>query len=88
MTKFTKVVYECDVCGSQSESELPTCGRCKLDYCNNCTAIFTLNAVVEGAVFKPFFDIKENMCQLCGNKINVSLTEGAQEGDYKLVFSD
>jgi len=87
MTKFTKVVYECDICGSQLESELPACDRCKKDYCPKCTAYFTINVVVEGAVFKPFYDIKEQMCIECAKKIRVSLEDSHRE-DYKLVFSD
>jgi len=88
MGKETRIVYICDICGSEFEREINTCPTCKKDYCGKCGIKFSLIGNKEYIDrVDHFLNITKFLCIECGEKIAVSVNE-EQVGDYKIVFSD
>lgn len=68
MGKITRIVYICDICGEESDKELPKCKYCGKDYCSKDKAMLIGVVALErpNAQIK-LLDVQEIMCSECSS---------------------
>ena len=70
MGKITKVVYTCDICGDESNTNHPTCKFCNKDYCIDHTALLVGAIELDrpSASIK-LIEVNQGMCSECASNV-------------------
>ena len=70
MGKITKIVYTCDICGAESNTNNPTCKFCNKDYCLDHAALLIGAIELErpSASIK-LVEVNQGMCSDCASNV-------------------
>jgi len=90
MGKLTRIVYVCDLCGTESNDELAVCS-CGKDFCNNC------KGEIKASIIKVVGDISDRMlnyykiaCKECIVKVTLKdiFTYKKETGEFSVAARD